>query len=351
MQIEIKLFDTKETLSHKFKGQRCVIGRSSKADICLKREELSRTHLQIENDNGEIYITDLNSANGVTIDGHRIQAGVRILYNAIFPIEIAETISITISQENVVKESSPVSEISYDSKSNAATRSFSSLPKRTEKTSKEDDKEKNSKKYFPLIFVVGILGIGYYLHSHIDNKASANHENPQLASTELDSLRQRPANISPFNPRDLDFNKIVGENQCSSFSNLCEKLELNHSKEGLALLDNKMFVIVNLEANEAKYQESKFNELNSNEKAEIILARTGTHPSLIEVIKNKQLTHLIVIGIDHSENLKYMLNIDYKQLPAMDGSLHGFVFSDVFQTGSKRLYTQYIGFYAKLDRL
>lgn len=50
----------------------CVIGRSSKCDIVVAEEGMSRQHCQIELIDGEVFITDLGSTNGVLIDSEKI---------------------------------------------------------------------------------------------------------------------------------------------------------------------------------------------------------------------------------------------------------------------------------------
>ena len=52
-----------------------IIGRSDTCDIIIREPTLSRTHAEIKNISGDWYITDLNSSNGVYVDGVRIPAG------------------------------------------------------------------------------------------------------------------------------------------------------------------------------------------------------------------------------------------------------------------------------------
>lgn len=50
----------------------CIIGRSAKCDVVVPHDGMSRQHCQIELENGEVFITDLGSTNGVLIDGEKI---------------------------------------------------------------------------------------------------------------------------------------------------------------------------------------------------------------------------------------------------------------------------------------
>jgi ABC-type multidrug transport system fused ATPase/permease subunit len=52
-----------------------VIGRQAGSDIRLNDSRVSRRHLQIENRNGELFVTDLGSANGSFLNGQQLAAG------------------------------------------------------------------------------------------------------------------------------------------------------------------------------------------------------------------------------------------------------------------------------------
>lgn len=76
MKISIKLSNGK--IETKFFDQSVVaIGRSVKNDFVVVDEALSRQHCKVEFLNGEFYITDLGSANGIYVDGLRIPANTR----------------------------------------------------------------------------------------------------------------------------------------------------------------------------------------------------------------------------------------------------------------------------------
>ena len=51
-----------------------IVGRSNACDICIDDAKLSRQHFVIENDGGNIYITDLQSHNGTMLNGIRINS-------------------------------------------------------------------------------------------------------------------------------------------------------------------------------------------------------------------------------------------------------------------------------------
>ena len=50
-----------------------LVGRRESCDICLRFGNVSAHHCQLECDGGYWYVTDLNSRNGVKVNGHRVQ--------------------------------------------------------------------------------------------------------------------------------------------------------------------------------------------------------------------------------------------------------------------------------------
>jgi hypothetical protein len=59
---------------------RFVIGRSQKCDVVIPTEGLSRQHCEVEVNDGTIFVTDLDSANGVFIDDFKIPANQKTRY-------------------------------------------------------------------------------------------------------------------------------------------------------------------------------------------------------------------------------------------------------------------------------
>ena len=62
-----------ETVKTQWKlGSSLIVGRSSECDICIEDPELSRQHFCLEQENGMIFISDLDSTNGTAVGGIRI---------------------------------------------------------------------------------------------------------------------------------------------------------------------------------------------------------------------------------------------------------------------------------------
>lgn len=65
-----------------------TIGRSSKCDVAISSEGLSREHCSISIQEGDIFITDLGGANGVLIDDERIPSNQKTQYNTSFSLSL-----------------------------------------------------------------------------------------------------------------------------------------------------------------------------------------------------------------------------------------------------------------------
>src|SRR5437773_579774 len=55
-----------------------TIGRTPESDLVLSDPRISRRHALIEQDHGQIVLTDLQSSNGTQLDGHMVQQAALI---------------------------------------------------------------------------------------------------------------------------------------------------------------------------------------------------------------------------------------------------------------------------------
>ena len=78
-----------------------TLGRSIRCDISIPDESLSRSHCLIEYSNGNFFITDLGSANGVHIDGNRLEANLRTQFTTFQELYVGH-LEVTVSDEDVV---------------------------------------------------------------------------------------------------------------------------------------------------------------------------------------------------------------------------------------------------------
>lgn len=95
MKIKLNFFD-KESIEFSIDSKTVIIGKSDDCDIVLSVDGFSRKHCQVDVENDDIYITDLNSTNGVEINDERIEAGKKTLYHSFLNLRIGPTKSVEI---------------------------------------------------------------------------------------------------------------------------------------------------------------------------------------------------------------------------------------------------------------
>lgn len=95
MRLLLKLINGEE-IKQVVDADECVIGRSSKSDVVVPHEGMSRSHCKIELINGEFYVTDLGSTNGVLLDGEKIPANEKVKYQTFFILSFGPVQSLTI---------------------------------------------------------------------------------------------------------------------------------------------------------------------------------------------------------------------------------------------------------------
>jgi pSer/pThr/pTyr-binding forkhead associated (FHA) protein len=85
-----------EVVQHNLKSGVVTIGRSKNCSIVAPYEGISRHHCQIDFQDGEIFVTDLDSTNGVFIDGTKIEPNVKTHYQTYLTLSVGSVQSITI---------------------------------------------------------------------------------------------------------------------------------------------------------------------------------------------------------------------------------------------------------------
>ncbi len=160
-----------------------VIGRSSQADIVIPHEGISRKHCLIENKSGQLYITDLESANGVFIDDKKISPNQPTPVPEYLNLSFGAVQTLLIENRDQVILTRPASVIPRKE----STHSGVKVPlKKHYRSGKHDigkkkaiPKEKSSKKQFLLlastILILAFMGYIYYKDQNAMN-APMSHE-------------------------------------------------------------------------------------------------------------------------------------------------------------------------------
>lgn len=75
--VRLTLASPTENFTHQTEDRAFKIGRSTKCEFNVPREDLSREHCLFEVEDDAYYVTDLGSKNGITVDRIRIDANTR----------------------------------------------------------------------------------------------------------------------------------------------------------------------------------------------------------------------------------------------------------------------------------
>jgi pSer/pThr/pTyr-binding forkhead associated (FHA) protein len=98
MHLILKLVNG-EVLEQTVESNVCIIGRSAKCTVVVPHDGMSRQHCQIDVIDGEYFITDLGSTNGVFIDGQRIEANQKSPYQTFLTLSFGAVQSLQIENE------------------------------------------------------------------------------------------------------------------------------------------------------------------------------------------------------------------------------------------------------------
>ena len=81
-------------LAQRIAAGRCVLGRARECDFPLLQDQLSRKHAEVIEDDGAICLRDLDSSNGTSLNGRRLEPGVKELLNHFDVITLGEAVEL-----------------------------------------------------------------------------------------------------------------------------------------------------------------------------------------------------------------------------------------------------------------
>lgn len=227
-----------------------VIGRSNKADFVVPDESLSRIHCLVEIENGNFFITDLKSANGVFLDGNRISPDQKTLFTTFMQITVGMIeASFRDDDESLVQTTAEPKEV-HQSRSN-----ISAITKAThhhKPTPHPVKKPQNKNKHVSLPLVGGLLVVVlagvYYLQTYQEPGLEDISENQTEALTEL-YVKPRSEMKHPV-PLDFSglemYQNFESKKNCQILSEVCEEFKLQESdNEGVIIENKEAYVYLN----------------------------------------------------------------------------------------------------------
>lgn len=176
MRLICKLIDGEE-LEFEISKPSFVIGRSNQADIVIPHEGMSRRHCLIENKNGQFFITDLESSNGVFIDEKRIQPNVQTALPEYLNLSFGAVQSLRIEQDENLNFAipsqkpliNPGHKTNTDIKRPHPHRSTGKHDLTKKKTESGSSNKKTTALTIAAIIILVVLGYIYYQDKMMEN--------------------------------------------------------------------------------------------------------------------------------------------------------------------------------------
>lgn len=174
-----------EKLEFQVAATTVTIGRSPKCNVVINHEGISRQHCQIEITAGRMFVTDLNSTNGVYIDGEKINPGVRTLYLTYLSLSFGAVHSAFIELGNKSVEQKPTTDRKTGNYQTATLKlELEELPPRVKMRKKEviheeempEEDEEPRRKFKPLYAMMVIIVAGVIAWYFTDTDESKKKE-------------------------------------------------------------------------------------------------------------------------------------------------------------------------------
>lgn len=233
-------------------GSRGIIGRSVKCDVLVPDESLSRQHCQIEIENGNFFVTDLGSANGVFINGTRIDPNTKTAYHNYQQLTLG-TLDCHIEEIdsgpriNYPQSSRPIQETNEPTITKRVPREvLKSSPEKPPKSFPRKSSPKESGLSPALLAPVLILAaaVYYYLNGQAPETPTEVDQVDVVKKTEITpAMNSRVPD--EFNP-EVYYSEIRTRATCAGFENYCQSLKLDASRsEGIIKENEEVIVYLN----------------------------------------------------------------------------------------------------------
>ena len=241
-----------EKIEKSFEGNSITIGRSKTCTFTVNSESLSRQHCLIELVNGEFYITDLGSTNGVYIEGTRIEPHQRIRFNNFLNLQISNYDFQVVELEDDTVFSQHKLPPKQDTTQNLApTKATKKINFEALNSPLPQPKKVNSdqSKLRSVIFVVIFLLIAVTAYLAIEMEEDDDDtDQGQVQVKQLSPAAQAKAEaekIKTANAFHKDYETLMFAKSCKEGS-YCQNLSLSTThNEGLYEQEKELFIFIN----------------------------------------------------------------------------------------------------------
>ena len=236
MKISIKL-PSGSTIDGSVPKNVVTIGRSNKADFVVNDESLSRVHCQVDLVNGQFFITDLGSSNGVYVDGTRLEKHQKHPFSTYVQLMIGPLeCSIQDDDQGMQLEDSPSNNLSIESHSSSSiTKERRAHPSILKQNSKIKSKSKKPNNSVVLFAVFAIVLLGIYITT---TKKEATRDFNSEISVTPEPIIKKIVNEKPLVPNDFSSKDLYVANEskksCTNDDSICNEFQLtSENQEGV----------------------------------------------------------------------------------------------------------------------
>jgi hypothetical protein len=274
-------------------GSRATLGRSIKSDMPVQDDAISRFHCTFELLDGNFFVTDMNSANGVTINGERIPKNTQTIFSSFHQLQIAGLDCIVEDTEIPANSDEPTAMTTI----RPATNRSPPRPTKNTPVKPKSDISKNARMLFwPLAFGAMVF---FFLKTKPEVPISSDISVQPEANTPSykKDLVQEKLPLDEF-LLDSEYQGMFDKKGCINYQEICEKMKLNlEAFEGIGSYNEKeAIVFINPELRKT---ESKYNLLlNAGDLGELITMETVLSSDLFNMYLFKKISQIHVLMVD-----------------------------------------------------
>jgi hypothetical protein len=232
MKISIKL-PSGNTIDGSIAKNLVTIGRSNKADFVVNDESLSRVHCQVDLVDGQFFITDLGSANGVYIDSTRLEANQKLPFSTFMQLMIGPLeCSIQDDQGLQLDYTSPENTSTVTQITPSTTRDKKAQPSISKVKLKP--KKKSAINPVALLVTLAVVLVVIYIATKKEDTIESSTEISEVAVTKTNKIQNEKQLVpNEFSSKDLYlFNEE--KKSCPTEDSICSEFQLtSENQEGI----------------------------------------------------------------------------------------------------------------------
>jgi len=249
-------------VEQRFEGHSITIGRSKTCTLTVDSESLSRQHCLIELINGEFYITDLGSTNGVYIEGMRIEAHQKIRFNNFLNLQISnyecqvtELEDETVFSQQKLPPKHDVTQLELAPTKPTKKLNIHALNAPLPKVEKSPDQSRLRMALAIVILV--LIGFSVFLAIEVQEEDLVETDIQSKVLSPAAQAKVQAAMIKTPNAFYKDYETLMFAKDCKEGS-YCQNLQLSTSdNEGIYEVEKEIYIFIN----PAKHSSEKYSKL------------------------------------------------------------------------------------------